>query len=372
MSRRFVFLGLVLVLGSLLGGGAFAWWSVSGSTPTTTLPVALPSTTATSTTTTSTTSTTLPPTTTTTLPPKGSLLIHGTGDVAVDPDYIPVFRREGWDHAWTGLEGIFIDDDLTVINLECTPSDLGRPLPKAFTFRCPTEALPSIRANGIEVANMANNHSGDFGREALVDGRAQLIAAGIAPVGAGKDYDEAGEAAFFEINGWKVAVLGFGGVVPNDGWLATAERPGMRHGKDTQGMVAAVRAAKEAGAEIVVVSIHWGRELDTTPRADDISNAKAMIDAGADIIFGHHQHRLNPMEMVDGAAVFWGLGNFVWPHNSTASATTAVARVVVNPDGTLEACMIPAFIATHGRPVLIEEPSCGVTAPPVDVPGAEG
>ncbi|HEX6947893.1 MAG TPA: CapA family protein, partial [Acidimicrobiia bacterium] len=252
------------------------------------------------------------------------------------------------------------------INLECTPSDLGDPLPKAFNFRCPTEALPSIRANGIEVANMANNHSGDFGKEALVDGRSQLLAAGIAPVGVGRNYDEAGEPAFFEINGWKVAVLGFGGVVPSSDWLATPDRAGMRSGDDTEGMVAAVRAAKEAGADLVVVSVHWGRELDTTPRADDIARATAMIEAGANIIFGHHQHRLNPMEMVDGAAVFWGLGNFVWPHNSTASATTAVARVLVNPDGSLEACMIPAFIATHGRPVLTEEPSCGPSGPIVD------
>lgn len=360
---------MVLVVGALLGGGAFAWWSVAGAPPTTTLPLALPSTTSTSTTSTSTTTTTLP-TTTTTLPPKGSLLIHGTGDVAVDPDYIPVLRREGWDHAWSGLEGLFVNDDLTVINLECTPSDLGSPLPKAFNFRCPTETLSSIRANGIEVANLANNHSGDFGTEALVDGRAQLIAAGIAPVGVGKDYEEAGEAAFFDINGWKVAVLGFGGVVPNSGWLATADRPGMRSGDDTEGMVAAVRAAKEAGAEIVVVSVHWGRELDTTPRADDIANARAMIEAGANVIFGHHQHRLNPLEIVDGAAVFWGLGNFVWPRISTDSATTAVARVFIHPDGTLEACMIPAFIATHGRPVLTEEPSCG-PQPEVEIPGLE-
>lgn len=361
---------MVLVVGALLGGGAFAWWSVAGAPPTTTLPLALPSTTSTSTTSTSTTTTTLPTTTTTTLPPKGSLLIHGTGDVAVDPDYIPVLRREGWDHAWSGLEGLFVNDDLTVINLECTPSDLGSPLPKAFNFRCPTETLSSIRANGIEVANLANNHSGDFGTEALVDGRAQLIAAGIAPVGVGKDYEEAGEAAFFEINGWKVAVLGFGGVVPGSSWIATDDRPGMRHGKDTEGMVAAVRAAKEAGAEIVIVSIHWGRELDTTPRADDIANARAMIEAGANVIFGHHQHRLNPMEIVDGAAVFWGLGNFVWPRISTDSATTAVARVFIHPDGTLEACMIPAFIATHGRPVLTEEPSCG-PQPEVEIPGLE-
>ena len=304
------------------------------------------------------TTTTLPQPTTTTTEPKGTLVIQGTGDVAVDPDYIPALRSNGWDHAWSGLEGIFLEDDLTVINLECVPSDVGEPLPKAFTFRCPTETLPSVRAHGIDVANMGNNHSGDFGKEALIDGRAQLIAHGIAPVGAGKDIHEAGEPAVFEIDGWTVAVVGFGGVAPSDSWYATEDRAGMRSGDHVDQMVEAVSAAAQL-ADIVVVTIHWGWELDTEPRQEDIDRAEAMIEAGADVIFGHHQHRMNPLEMVDGAAVFWGLGNFVWPHNSVPSATTAVARAVVNPDGTIEACLIPAYIETHGHPVLRGEPECG-------------
>jgi poly-gamma-glutamate synthesis protein (capsule biosynthesis protein) len=277
--------------------------------------------------------------------------------VAVDPEYIPTLAVEGWDHAWSGLDGLFLEDDLTVINLECVPSDIGSPLDKAFVFRCPTETLPSLQANGIDVANLGNNHSGDFGPDALVDGRANLIAAGIGAVGAGRNAQEAGEPAVFEVNGWKVAVVGFGGVAPSDSWYATADSPGMRSGDDTPSMVAAVEAAS-ALADLVVVTVHWGMELDTTPRQDDIERAHAMIAAGADIIFGHHPHRMQPLEMVDEAAVFWSLGNFVWPHNSVASATTAVARAVVAPDGTIDACLIPAYIETHGHPVLTDEATC--------------
>ena len=319
--------------------------------------VAEPSTTTSSTITPS--STTTAPTTTT-VPEKGWLVIHGTGDVAVDPDYIPTLAQEGYDHAWSGLDGLFVEDDLTVINLECVPSDIGSPLAKDFAFRCPTETLPSIKANGIDVANLGNNHSGDFGKEALVDGRDNLIAAGIGAVGAGRDYDEAGEPALLEVNGWNIAVVGFGGVAPSDSWYASADRAGMRSGDHTDQMVDAVEVAN-AVADIVVVTVHWGRELDTTPRADDIERAHAMIDAGADIIFGHHPHRMQPLEMIDGAAVFWSLGNFVWPHNSVPSATTAVARAVVAPDGSVDACLIPAYIETHGRPVLTGEATC---APP--------
>jgi poly-gamma-glutamate synthesis protein (capsule biosynthesis protein) len=353
---RFV---LVLVVGVLLGFGAF---SVSGvgdaaKSPPSNQPSALEKTTTTSTSSTS-TSTTL--STTTTQPEPGYLVIQGTGDVAVDPDYIPALAAEGWDHAWSGLDGLFVEDDLTVINLECVPSDIGTALDKAFVFRCPTEALPSLGANGVDVANMGNNHSGDFGKEALIDGRQNLIAEGIGAVGAGRDVTEAREPALFEVNGWTVAVLGFGGVAPNDSWYATEDSPGMLNGDDTPSMVEAVTAASEL-ADLVVVSVHWGMELDTKPRQDDIERGQAMIEAGADIIFGHHPHRMQPLEMVDGAAVFWSLGNFVWPHNSVASATTAVARAVVAPDGTIEACLIPAYIETHGHPVLTEEASC---APP--------
>lgn len=355
----------------VLGGGvfagivAFSLWG-SDAAPASTVPLSAIETTTsvvapTTTTTTlppTTTTTTLPPTTTTTTEPKGTLVIHGTGDVAVDPSYIPALRSKGWDHAWTGLDGLFLEDDLTVINLECVPSDIGDPLAKSFVFRCPTEALPSVLAGGVDVANMGNNHSGDYGKEALIDGRAQLTAAGIAPVGAGKDVYEAGAPALFEINGWTVAVVGFGGVAPSPSWYATEDNPGMRSGDDAAEMVEAVLAADEL-ADLVIVTIHWGRELETNPSPDDIPRALAMIEAGADIIFGHHQHRLNPLEMINGAAVFWGLGNFVWPHNSQESATTAVARAVVNPDGSIAACMIPAYIESHGHPVLRGEPECG-------------
>lgn len=358
MSSSAKFL-LVLVTGVLVGAGAFALSGLGSSRSDVTRgnPIATETTTTTSTSTsTSTTSTTT--TTTTTTIPKGTVLIHGTGDVAVDPVYISALASKGYAHAWSGLDGLFLEDDLTVINLECVPSDLGKALDKAFTFRCPTKALPSIKEGGVDVANMGNNHSGDFGKEALVDGRSQLIAAGLGAVGAGKDAFEAGEPALYELHGWRVAVIGFGGVAPSDSWYATTSSAGMRSGDDTPSMVRAVEAAKEL-ADIVVVTIHWGRELDTAPRADDVERANAMIAAGADIIFGHHQHRLGPLEFIDGKPVFWGLGNFVWPHNSVASATTAVARVVVNPDGTIDACLIPAFIRTPGRPEITGSAECG-------------
>jgi len=305
-----------------------------------------------------TTTTTLSATTATTLSvappvrPREALIIHGIGDVALDPVYIPTFPSEGYGYAWSGLGGIFQRDDLTVINMECAVSDLGDPVPKAFNFRCDPAALPSALEAGVDVANLANNHALDFGREALVDSVANLRAAGIHPVGAGSDYEEAYRPALLEIRGWKIAVLGFGGVLSTRSWLATEDRPGIASGDDRADMVAAVERAAEI-ADLVIVTIHWGMQLDTQPRPDDIAHAEAMVAAGADIIFGHHQHRVGPLGEIDGKPVAWGLGHIVWRRINPVSAQTTVAKVVVLPDGTMGACLMPAEIVRHGHPVFV-------------------
>jgi len=278
-------------------------------------------------------------------------VITGVGDTNLDPNYIGAFRSEGYEYAFAGLQDILREDDLTIVNLECAASELGKRLAKKFTFNCDLDALPVMHAAGVEVANLGNNHSGDWGEDALVDTGINVEAAGMAAVGTGANAAEAHEPAIFEINGWTVAVLGFGGVVPAADWIATEDDPGMADGDTIETMVAAVEAADEM-ADLVFVSIHWGVELDTKPRPEDIERAEAMIDAGADGIFGHHPHRLQPLDFYEGKPIAWSLGNFVWPRLSNAGATTAIAQFIVEPDGSIEACLIPTFIEKSGHPVV--------------------
>ncbi|MGH8884799.1 MAG: CapA family protein [Egibacteraceae bacterium] len=286
-------------------------------------------------------------------PARGRLVIHGVGDVNVDPDYIPALRAKGYAHAWTGLSGLFARDDLTVVNLECAVSALGTKVEKQFNFRCDPAALPAMRAAGVEVANLANNHGGDYGPKALLDSRTNLLRAGIAPVGAGENAAAANAPALFKLNGWTIAVLGFTGVVPRNDWLAGPAHPGMANGYEIASMTKAIRAAEQQ-ADLVFVTIHWGRELATGPRPEDVARAHAMIDAGADGIFGHHSHRLQPLGWYQGRPIAWGLGNFVWPNLSADASRTAVAELVVQPDGSVKACLLPAVIDSPGHPVLTQ------------------
>jgi poly-gamma-glutamate synthesis protein (capsule biosynthesis protein) len=287
------------------------------------------------------------------LPKRGSLLIHAGGDTNLDPSYIPAFRTYGYEHAWTGLRGLFERDDLSLVNCECAVSDLGTGYPgKEFTFRGDPAALPAMRAAGVDVANLGNNHAYDYGPEALLDTMANLRANGIAPIGAGKDPRTANEPAIFERNGWTVAVVGFDKVVePYPAAVAAPNHPGTADGHDLDAMVRATAAAKE-DADLVIVAIHWGVELDTVPRVDDVALGRRLVEAGADVIFGGHSHRLQPMGMHLDRPIFYSLGNFIWPRYSVAGATTAVAEVRVTPRGRVSGRLRPVSIASSGHPVL--------------------
>jgi poly-gamma-glutamate synthesis protein (capsule biosynthesis protein) len=150
----------------------------------------------------------------------------------------------------------------------------------------------------------------------------------------------------FEIKGKKVAVLGFSAVVPSPSWLAGPHHPGLANGYDIANLQSAVRAAK-AQADYVVVSIHMGVERATQPRASDIARAHALVDAGADVVFGHHAHVLQPLQIYEERPIFFGLGNFVWP----SGGQTTVAEAIITPDGRVHACLLPASIR-GGRPAL--------------------
>jgi poly-gamma-glutamate capsule biosynthesis protein CapA/YwtB (metallophosphatase superfamily) len=282
---------------------------------------------------------------------RGTLVIHGTGDVSLDPSQIPVFRTHGYDWAWSGLSGLFDRDDLTMVNLECPVTDIVDPETKAFTFRCDPQALPAARRAGVDVLSQANNHVYDQGPAGLEDSLDAIRAAGLASVGAGADESEALRAARFEVHGWTVAVVGIDQILDPLDQVAGPEKPGTAGGHDFRLALRAVRDAA-ASSDLVFVMIHWGVELEARPRPYQVRQAHRMVDAGADVIFGAHPHVLQPLETYRGRPIFYSLGNFVWPRISEEASATALAEVVIAADGTIRARMLPIEIVSNGHPVV--------------------
>ncbi|HET9248727.1 MAG TPA: CapA family protein [Actinomycetota bacterium] len=283
--------------------------------------------------------------------PRRAIVIHGTGDVSLDPSYIPALASNGYGWAWSGLDGLFRRDDLTVINHECPSTDIVAPLDKQFVFRCDPDALDEARAAGVDVASLANNHGFDQGPDALLDSMRHMKRADIMPIGAGASQELADAPAYVEVKGWTIGLVGVGEVTDPDSQVAVGDEIGTSVGHDFGRALRAIREA-EANADLVIVVIHWGVELDTQPREYQVDEAHRMIDAGADVIFGHHAHRLQPMDTYEGRPIFYGLGNFVWPRFSAEGSTTAVAEVVVRPDGSIRGRLLPATIVSDGHPVL--------------------
>jgi poly-gamma-glutamate synthesis protein (capsule biosynthesis protein) len=256
-------------------------------------------------------------------------VILATGDVAPDRDHA--------DECFEGLRDRLNAADLVIGQLETSFSAVGTRLPQArHAVLAAPEAAGAVGRAGFDIISCAGNHCLDWGREALLETMANLRAAGVEVVGAGKDIHAARQPVLRRLpDGTRVAVLAYSSILPMAYW-ADERRPGcvpMRahtlyeaiepdqpgtlprtrsfpHRDDLKAMQQDIEAAR-AIADAVLVSHHWGIHFVRNVIADyqrDV--ARAAIAAGADAIIGHHAHILKGAEIIDGKPVFYSLCNF--------------------------------------------------------------
>lgn len=228
------------------------------------------------------------------------------------------------------------DADLAIVNLETALSTRGRPQDKEFTFRSAPSFADRLDAAGIDVVSLANNHTLDFGVDALNDTIANLDRVAVAHVGAGTSIDDALAPAEFAINATSVAVLGASQIIPNGSWVATPTRPGIasagKHtiNRETRQLLDAVRRARNTN-DVVIVVLHWGIEGDPCPSGVQRDLGAQLVRAGATAVLGAHPHVLQPivrMPTADGdALVAYSLGNFIWDPRGGATADTGVVEL---------------------------------------------
>ena len=222
---------------------------------------------------------------------------------------------------WGDVRSLLEDADLRIINLECAVTDNEQPwtrTPKVFHFRAPPSAIETLRAARIDACSLANNHTMDFEEQGLLDTLEHLDAAGIRLAGAGRNREEAADPAILTVPfdpTRRVALLSFtdneppfaaGTDLPGTNYLPVSLRPDVL--LRVQRAVAAVR---EMGVETVIFSNHWGPNWVQRPREIFRRFARAVIDLGVDIYYGHSAHVFQGVEIYRGKPILYDTGDFI-------------------------------------------------------------
>ena len=248
------------------------------------------------------------------------------------------------------MAGALRKSDLLFGNLEGPLSDQGHDLGKLYSFRMRPEALNGLVAAGFDVLSLANNHSDDWGRDAIADTRARLEKAGIAAIGTGNE-EEAYTPRILEINGTKFSFLAFTdfSVLPAEGVLPGAAIA------DEERIISALNEA-ERKSDVSVISFHFGEEYMVQPTLRQRRLVQIAVDHGADLIVGHHPHVVGPLEFSHGVYVAYSLGNFVFDQNfSIETMTGALLEVMVRDRRIVQTRLVPVAINSHFQPELNDE-----------------
>lgn len=269
---------------------------------------------------------------------------------------------------WGDTLRFFASADASICNLECVISDRGTewaPEKKAFHFRTDPRNIEALTKARITAVTLANNHSLDFGPEAMNDTLGLLDSFGIKRAGAGRDISEASRAAYFEAGGVSVALLSFTDNEPS--WEAKEKTPGVHFvpvdpaDPRAISLFEAIGEAKKS-ADIVIASPHWGPNWGYRPVKTHIPFARAMIDAGADIVFGHSCHVFQGVELYKGRPIIYSAGDFIDDYAVNDVERNDESFVfIVETDGTrlkrvlLYPTMIIRFEARAARGFLAEE-----------------
>ncbi len=245
--------------------------------------------------------------------------------------------------------------DLVFANLE-TPITPGQEIPDfEMIFRSNPGTEQALKQAGLSVLSLANNHTPNFGDEGLKDTFDYLTRAGIKYVGAGNNEQEAYEPVYTEEKGIKFAFLAYNDidVVPAS-YEASENRAGTAFMR-IEKMAGAVKEAKQK-ADFVIVSMHAGIEYAGEPNESQVNFAHAAIDAGADLIIGHHPHVVQTMEKYRGKYIFYSLGNFVFDQPQSQETKEGLAiKVYFTKNGINKIGLLPVVMTNFAQPEVAGE-----------------
>ncbi len=247
-----------------------------------------------------------------------------TGDIALARGIDQRIKNDDYDILSEDIIGLFKEKDLCLVNLECPLTDSDKPKWVHFpTLKASTKAIKIINDLNVNVASLANNHITDYGDTGLFDTISVLDANGIKWLGAGKTPDEANAPLIIVENECTIGILA----------LAQPEIAAVSFRSAGAGVLEGKRAIKtirelSGKTDITIAYLHYGAEFYEYPTPPQVSLSRSLIDAGADLVIGHHPHVVQGYEHYKGGFIAYSLGNFIFDMKPTSNKFSRLGMVI--------------------------------------------
>lgn len=284
-------------------------------------------------------------------PPKPEeVSLVAVGDISFSRSVEQATKIHGHDYPLSEIKNYLRGADIVFGNLE-TPITPGREISTGeMIFRSNPGTETALKDAGFNLLSLANNHTMNFGTKGLEDTFKYLKQAGINYVGAGENDQEAYRPVYLETKGIKFAFLAYQNqkIVPTS-YGATASHAGTAF-MNAEKMTEAVKEAKQ-NADFVIVSMHAGDEYAAKPNSLQINFAHAAIDAGADLVIGHHPHVVQTMEEYKNKYIFYSLGNFIFDQMWSQDTKRGLAiKIYFAKDKINGVSLLPVAIENYCQP----------------------
>jgi poly-gamma-glutamate synthesis protein (capsule biosynthesis protein) len=252
-----------------------------------------------------------------------------TGDILLDRGVRRVINQHGVDHLFSdGIDSIFRSAQLVVGNLECPATKIEAPVFKQFIFRAEPEWLDALKRHGVTHLNLANNHAIDQGREGLIDTYQNILAAGMVPLGAGENMQQAAAPVLLASAPRKVWL------VPSlrlalENYAYLPDKPCVSQEPMDSLLQRVFRLRQADSTAVIIVSLHWGGEHTLEPVPRQRHDAHMLIRAGADVLICHHTHTLQTIEDYHGHKIYYSIGNFIFDPSKPLNAKACIVRLTI-------------------------------------------
>lgn len=265
------------------------------------------------------------------------------GDILLDRDVKKVIEINGIEFPFNNVAALIRENDLAFFNMECPLSNEsdGYPINKRYSFRAEPEYIHGLKYAGFNIASLANNHTIDLGKSGLLKTIENLNTDSIYTIGAGKNQDEAFKPLLIEKSGETFAFFGMLEFLL-EGTTFNENQPYPAYGQIDR----LCNEIRHLNSDIdnIIVSFHWGQESAVVPTSMQIEYAHKVVDAGADLVLGHHPHVLQSIETYKGKLILYSLGNFVFDNTAKLQKESVIFNCQFKNGQIIKPELIPVYI----------------------------